>query len=711
MATTQFEANDARKAFPCWDEPAAKATFDIVLKVPTGLVALSNMNVIDECPLDGTQLKEVKFATTPAMSTYLLAFIVGDLDFIESHTSGKISSTPVKCHVYAPLSTAYQGQFALSVCTRALDLFEEVLGIPYPLPKMDMVPIPDFDSGAMENWGLVTFGISSLLFDEQTSSMITKQDIASTVAHELAHQWFGNLVTLEWWSHLWLNEGFATWAGHYVVDKLFPEWDFWTEFVTFGFKRGLELDSKCSSHPIEVEVKDPNEVDQFFDDISYSKGASVIRMLSAYLSEAVFLKGIHRYLKKHMYSNASTDDLWEALSEESGQDVSKFMTLWTKQVGYPYLEIYKEDVGDNLALHIEQKRYLSSGDTTADDDQVIWWVPLGLVSTEQGFKPKASILTEKKGVFLVPKSGAYKLNFQVVGFFRVHYPISAIQKLGSLISSKELLTPRDRIKIISDTASLAQRGVSSSVNFLELLCYFGEEDNYLVWSEISARLCDLLSVWYEEPEATRSSIKNLLKNLFGKVVSKLSWEFQLGESKLDGLLRDLAISNVGLCGDYEVLEEARCHFNLFLGGDPTALHPDLRTTVYHIVLNLGGDFEYQALKKIYHETENPDQKLSVLSVLGYVTQPALINDALNFAISDEVCPWGSNYLMSSLSYNPHSRRTSWAFVKSHWGLFEKNTLQTWMLLKISSRALHLILPLRLMLLMLRSFSPTRTSPS
>ncbi|KAJ9055264.1 hypothetical protein DSO57_1005671 [Entomophthora muscae] len=443
MVTTQFETNDARKAFPCWDEPAAKATFDIVLKVPTRLVALSNMNVIDECLLDGTQLKEVKFATTPVMSTYLLAFIVGDLDFIESHTFGKISSTPVKCHVYTPLSTAYQGQYALSVCTSILDLFEEVLGIPYPLPKMDMVAIPDFDSGAMENWGLVTFSISSLLFDEQNSTIETKQDIASTVVHELAHQWFGDLVTLEWWSHLWLNEGFATWAGHYAVDKLFSEWDFRTEFVISGVERGLELDAKRSSHPIEVEVKDPNEVSQFFDDIIYFKGASVICMLCAYLSEVVFLKGVHRYLKKHMYSNASTDDLWKALSKESGQDVSKFMTLWTKQAGYPYLEIYEEDVGDNLALHIEQKQYLSTDDTTADDNRVIWWVPLGLVSTEQGFKPRTNILTEKKGVFLVPKSGTYKLNFQVVGFFRVHYPISAIQKLGSLISSKELLTPYD----------------------------------------------------------------------------------------------------------------------------------------------------------------------------------------------------------------------------------------------------------------------------
>ncbi|KAJ9056680.1 hypothetical protein DSO57_1030462 [Entomophthora muscae] len=671
MATTQFEATDARKAFPCWDEPAAKATFDIVLRVPAELVALSNMNVIEEHPLEGSQLKEVKFATTPIMSTYLLAFIVGDLDFIESHTSGKVSGTPVKCRVYAPRGTASQGQFSLDVCTKTLDLFDEVFGTPYPLPKMDMVAVPDFDAGAMENWGLVTYRTVLLLFDEQTSSAKAKQRIASVVAHELAHQWFGNLVTMEWWSHLWLNEGFATWVGNYAVDKLFPEWDFWTQFVVDDFERGLELDAMRSSHPIEVEVKDPNEISQIFDAISYSKGASVIRMLSAYLSEDVFLAGIRRYLKKHMFGNASTGDLWASLSEESGQDVSKFMTLWTKQVGYPYLEICEEDSGDKLALHIEQKRYLSSGDATDDDDLGIWWVPLGLVSTEQGFKPESNILTEKKGTFHVPKKGAYKLNFQDVGIFRVHYPFSAIQKLGDLVSSKELLTPRDRIGIVADSASLAQSGVSSSADFLELLRHFRDEDNYVVWSQVSTRLATLLSVWYEEPETIRTSLKGVRKDLFAKVISKLGWEFQAGESVLDGLLRALAIHNVGLSGDHEALEEARRRFNLFLGGDQTALHPDLRAAVYQITLSLGGDAEYQALKKLYRETETPDQKLGALAALGFVSQPELISDALNFSISDEVRAQDIIYIMSSLGSNPHSRRAAWAFVKSHWGILEE----------------------------------------
>ena len=309
MAVTQFEATDARRAFPCWDEPAVKSTFSISITAPKHLTVLSNMDALETKEQD--DLVEHKFRTTPLISTYLIAWALGEFESIE-----KVNQNGVKVRVYTTEGLSSKGKFALDVAARTLDFFTEYFGIAYPLPKMDLLAVHDFGAGAMENWGLVTYRTVYLLFDEENSSLKTKQNVAYVVGHELAHQWFGNLVTMEWWSDLWLNEGFATWVGWLAADHLFHEWNIWNEFIMDDCQAGLKLDSLRSSHPIEVPVRNPAEITQIFDSISYSKGASVIRMLVDFLGEGTFQKGLRSYLQKHKYSNAKTSDSEQYVTEK-----------------------------------------------------------------------------------------------------------------------------------------------------------------------------------------------------------------------------------------------------------------------------------------------------------------------------------------------------------------------------------------------------------
>uniref|UniRef100_A0A453KP58 Uncharacterized protein n=1 Tax=Aegilops tauschii subsp. strangulata TaxID=200361 RepID=A0A453KP58_AEGTS len=307
MAVTQFESVDARRCFPCWDEPAFKAKFKLTLEVPSELVALSNMPV-GNATFAGP-IKTVRYLESPPMSTYLVAIVVGLFEYVEGMTT---KGTRVR--VYTQIGKSNQGKFALDVGVKSLNLYKDYFDTPFPLPKLDMVAIPDFAAGAMENYGLVTYREVALLFDDKSSSASSRQSVAITVAHELAHQWFGNLVTMEWWTHLWLNEGFATWMSHLAVDSFFPQWNIWAQFLD-RTTTALRLDSLEASHPIEVEIHHASEVDQIFDAISYDKGASVIRMLQSYLGAERFQKAMASYMKKYAYSNAKTEDLWAVLEK------------------------------------------------------------------------------------------------------------------------------------------------------------------------------------------------------------------------------------------------------------------------------------------------------------------------------------------------------------------------------------------------------------
>jgi aminopeptidase 2 len=444
----------------------------VTLIVPENLTALSNMDVISESNTE-KGLKKVKFGTTPLMSTYLLAFVIGPFEYIEGFTSGEHNGRPIRSRVYALPGSVEHGKHALNVCIAALEYFAKVFGEPYPLSKMDLVAIPDFEAGAMENWGLITFRTVSLLFDEKSSSIIFKKSTAYTICHEIAHQWFGNLVTMEWWNDLWLNEGFASFVGWWAVGDIFPDWDIWTSFVNEDMPKALELDALRSSHPIQVTVNHPSEIHQIFDAISYYKGASVIRMLGSWLGEDVFLAGVRHYVKRHKLGNASTVDLWKALSEIAQVDVSQFMTLWTKRVGYPVLNI--ELIGDQIK--VTQSRYLSTGDLKPDEDRTAWWAPLRILVPG---KIESFTLTEKSQSF--PVSGIFKLNAGQTSVYRVNYPIEIIRVLAEEIKKgpQGMLTNiSDRVGLVSDAANLCLSGEQTTVAFLELAQAFIQEESYL----------------------------------------------------------------------------------------------------------------------------------------------------------------------------------------------------------------------------------------
>ncbi len=649
MATTQFEAADARRAFPCMDEPEAKATFDISIITQGKNTAISNMPVRSKKRMGKRTL--YTFGTTPPMSTYLVYLGVGEFEFL----SGRQGKTHVR--VATTPGNKSKGRYALDLGKKLLKSYEDYFGIRYPLPKLDLIAIPDFAAGAMENWGAITFRETILLYDPKTSSTRTKQFIAEVISHEIAHQWFGNLVTMKWWNDLWLNESFATFMATKFVAKFYPEWDLWDQFIEDAMNVAMGLDSLRSSHPIDVDVKKPSEIREIFDAISYDKGGCILRMLEDHVTEAKFRKGLKKYLKDFAYGNAQGADLWDAIGRAAGMPVRAMVNTWIGQTGFPMLEARRN--GKKLGLR--QRRFLM--EPTRSGTRQKWHVPVSIGFEKQRQKV---LLTGATGSVRLG-SPDYIVNFGRRGFYRVKYDQGTLLDLKYAVE-RRAIPYVDRWAIQNDLYALCLAGEESLQNYLDFSDAYGEEDDYLVCTNVASNLYSIYHRTRREPYS--GMVRMYAASHFGRIFGRLGWDARRGERHTDALLRGFAISALGKLGDRAIAEQAEVRFGKFLKR-PGSLAADLREPVYSIVAWNGDAKTHAKLLSLYKNAASQEEKMRLLSALCSFQDKRLLLKSLDFAMTPAVRSQNMQLPIMRVAANPHGREILWPWLKKNWGALGK----------------------------------------
>jgi puromycin-sensitive aminopeptidase len=645
LAATQFEATDARRAFPCWDEPAFKAVFATTLVIDPALTAVSNTAIASQRMESGK--KVIRFADTIPMSTYLVAFIVGELEATEPMMVGK---TPLR--VWSIPGKRRLAAFGQRVGAFSLRFYEDYYGRPYPGDKLDLLAVPDFAAGAMENLGAITFRETALLVDEQTATHAELERVADVVAHENAHMWFGDLVTMSWWNGLWLNEAFATFLEMVAVDAFKPEWQRWT---SFGVSRAaaLVVDGLHSTRPIEFPVEAPKDADAMFDVLTYEKGASVLRMMEQYLGVETFRAGVRDYLHKHAFGNTETGDLWQALGRASSQPIPEIMDGWVFQPGYPLLTARLE--GNALVLRQQRFTYLPA----ADGQQQRWQVPVQ-VRIRGGDQTDTRRLLLKDAEARLPLSSdcnSVLVNADGHGFYRVLYAPELRERL--LRTLPDGLSPIERFNLVNDCWAVTLAGQMTVAEYLDLTTRFRSERDKNVWAVLVGSFHSLSRIL---DAADRPGFEALVRDRAGPALADLGWSPRPNESELTGQLRGDLIRALGTLGsDAAVQQRAAAMHTQAAGVDANVF-----AAIIPVLAYTGDSPRYDDFVRRFRSAQSPQEEQRYLHALPGFRPPELVAQTLTRTLNGEVRTQDAPFILRSLLMSVHGRESAWSFVKANW---------------------------------------------
>jgi len=657
-AATQFESTDARRAFPSFDEPAYKATFDISTVAGNGQVAISNAKVISDTPGPGDR-HTVRFATSPKMSSYLAALVVGNFEYIEGEADG------IPIRVYTTPGKKEMGKFALETAEHVLSYYDKYFSIKYPYGKLDLIGIPDFSAGAMENAGCITFREVLLEIDEKQGSVDLKKTIASVVAHEMAHQWFGDLVTMKWWDDIWLNEGFATWMSSKPIQAWKPEWNFNLDDVS-NTGGTLNTDSLANTRPIHQAAETPAQIQELFDGIAYGKAAAVLRMLEAYLGEQTFQAGVNAYIQKHQYANATEADFWDAQTKTSKKPVDQIMPTFVKQAGVPIIDVKSQCSGASTTVSVEQRRYFYDRVKFEAANDQLWKVPLCMKSSTGA--EKCELLAKKEATFTLPGCSTWVLaNAGATGYYRAGYQPDAVRALANDAESK--LSPAERIALQTDIWASVRVGREPVGDYLALAQGLASDRNRAVMNDVLGRL-DFIGR-YLVTESDRESYRAWMRGYLAPMLKDVGWDAKPGESDEQRTLRSRLFSAAGYdARDPEVLANARKLADKALD-DPSSVDRQIAGGAMALAALNGGEDFYDRLMTALKNPKSPEEFYMYLFTLPQFSDPKLLQRTLDYALSPDVRSQDALGVISSVMSNPEGQKLAWDFVLAHWDAVQK----------------------------------------